>query len=713
MGQIKDESLYERDNPVHPQDKVIGSDFNNFGKTKNFFLTDIRDYVLDGTIASQNMFTVINGFSIVGNVLTIDAGWEWIISNNTYTNAGAVSLNVPFASAGKKRIDLVLANTNNTHFTLKQGVETTGIPVTPSPELNTLPALYLIVDDNGVDTETPVDIGAVAIEKVEKKYVDISGSGAIDIELTNKKAIVYLSGTITSLDSVNIDNSCFPYTNKKYAFVNTQATSITLKHNAGIKNTKFIFPDGVDKLLKTGEIAEFYYNFGTLSYIGLSVGGVINLGYEASPTNGVVTSDNGTDAIIPLVDVTNAGLMSPEDKATIDDLGAVATSNEYGDLDNIPSTFPPTAHTHPSTDITDFSTAAQTATISQSITDGVTDKAPSENEVFDALASKQATLVSGTNIKTINGNSLLGAGDLSITLGVTTSVTSITSANILTQDVDGFVVYINGVTPFSTASNEVRFFKVTDTGQEFMLIPNGRSFGSGQTAITDADVLLIKDIDFRSLFPVQYTYQGTGTGIATLGTNVLFFQGTQSDTLPAGGGYSYRRIASAATAGTSIHAREASFGRVLQNMGYYFEERFRIADASLITDVRTFFGMYIITAFGNTDISASVNPMMGIGCDGADTNLQIIHQNVTSGGVTKVNLGSNFPKVQTNEYLYKQYRMPNSNITVYEVTNITTGQVAKGSVTNNPTTLTVNNHRNNNASNLACAFEIQRIILRT
>jgi hypothetical protein len=52
--------------------------------------------------------------------------------------------------------------------------------------------------------------------------------------------------------------------------------------------------------------------------------------------------------------------------------------------------------------------------VSQTITNGVTNKAPSENVVFDALALKQNTLVSGTNIKTINGNSLLGAGNIDI-----------------------------------------------------------------------------------------------------------------------------------------------------------------------------------------------------------------------------------------------------------------------------------------------------------
>lgn len=51
------------------------------------------------------------------------------------------------------------------------------------------------------------------------------------------------------------------------------------------------------------------------------------------------------------------------------------------------------------------------------INDGVTSSSPSQNAVFDALAGKQTSLVSGTNIKTINGNSILGSGDLAIAGG--------------------------------------------------------------------------------------------------------------------------------------------------------------------------------------------------------------------------------------------------------------------------------------------------------
>lgn len=38
-----------------------------------------------------------------------------------------------------------------------------------------------------------------------------------------------------------------------------------------------------------------------------------------------------------------------------------------------------------------------------------------QTDLDAALSGKQATLVSGTNIKTVNGNSLLGSGDLAVT----------------------------------------------------------------------------------------------------------------------------------------------------------------------------------------------------------------------------------------------------------------------------------------------------------
>lgn len=42
----------------------------------------------------------------------------------------------------------------------------------------------------------------------------------------------------------------------------------------------------------------------------------------------------------------------------------------------------------------------------------------SQKAISTAVATKQDTLVSGTTIKTVNGNSLLGSGDITISGGV-------------------------------------------------------------------------------------------------------------------------------------------------------------------------------------------------------------------------------------------------------------------------------------------------------
>lgn len=53
---------------------------------------------------------------------------------------------------------------------------------------------------------------------------------------------------------------------------------------------------------------------------------------------------------------------------------------------------------------------------------------PIQNRVItNALGDKQATLVSGTNIKTINGNSILGSGDIEIQGGGTDNYDQLTN----------------------------------------------------------------------------------------------------------------------------------------------------------------------------------------------------------------------------------------------------------------------------------------------
>lgn len=59
-------------------------------------------------------------------------------------------------------------------------------------------------------------------------------------------------------------------------------------------------------------------------------GGATNLTYTASPTNGIVTSDTGTNATIIAGNTTNASLMLPADKTKLDGIEALATADQTG-----------------------------------------------------------------------------------------------------------------------------------------------------------------------------------------------------------------------------------------------------------------------------------------------------------------------------------------------------------------------------------------------
>lgn len=118
-----------------------------------------------------------------------------------------------------------------------------------------------------------------------------------------------------------------------------------------------------------------------------------------------------------------------------------------------------------------------------------------------ALDAKQATLVSGTNIKTVNGNSVLGAGDLVVGGGgamvllgsatVTTPVANIDFLSTFTPDYDKYVIEIHGMVP---SANEYLVMRLgvsgtPDTATSYATGPFGTSgTDSTRAYVTDAVV---------------------------------------------------------------------------------------------------------------------------------------------------------------------------------------------------------------------------------
>lgn len=99
----------------------------------------------------------------------------------------------------------------------------------------------------------------------------------------------------------------------------------------------------------------------------------------------------------------------------------------------------------------------------------------------------------------VAGERLINAAEITKLAGltegnVTTTVKPILSTALASQNVAGFVTYINALTPvLVVGASEIVKYNLTDTGRIFELLLRGRSFGVGQPAVVAADVLEVTD----------------------------------------------------------------------------------------------------------------------------------------------------------------------------------------------------------------------------
>ena len=144
--------------------------------------------------------------------------------------------------------------------------------------------------------------------------------------------------------------------------------------------------------------------------------------------------------------------------------------------------------------------------------------------VFTSLSGKQATLVSGTNIKTINGNSLLGSGDLTIAGG-----SSYTFANSL-QNISGTV---NLVGDNTNPGNSYYYGTNSGGNKGFYAFPTATAANLGMVKV--GSTLLISsgtlDVKIPSVWApitggINYMNK-VGIGTATVSGEFAIFGATQ------------------------------------------------------------------------------------------------------------------------------------------------------------------------------------------
>ncbi len=251
--------------------------------------------------------------------------------------------------------------------------------------------------------------------------------GAIEVRIANGYELEELhnvlitnpaDGQVIAFDSADSLYKNITLTKANVGLSNVDNTSDLAKPVSTATQTAL---DGKQATLVSGTNLKTINSQSLLGSGDLVVNSTTNLSYTASTANGVVNSDTGTDATIPLV-ATNAGLMSPADKTKLDGIAAGATANSADGVllaranhtgTQLASTISDFASTVRSTLITGVSFLTN-ATISA--TDNVLEALGKlQAQITGLVSTKQDTLVSGTNIKTLEGQSLIGSGNIDLT----------------------------------------------------------------------------------------------------------------------------------------------------------------------------------------------------------------------------------------------------------------------------------------------------------
>jgi len=287
---------------------------------------------------------------------------------------------------------------------------------------------------NGAVAATPNDTDLVAT---------VDTSVVKKITWTNVKAFLktyfdtlYPSGSGSSTGTNTGDNAVNTLysglvSNATHTGEVTGATALTLDKTA-ITNKTLVTADASDHVLIAD--ASDTGNLKKVLVSDFGGAGTTNLGYTASSTNGTVTSDTGTDATIPLADVTNAGLLKPA-KFTVLENTSGTNSGDNAVNSNYSSLVTNATHTGDATGATALTVVALNGTNLAGLTTGVLKNTTTTGVPFisKVVLTEPATLATLTivNNKTLTVNNsitLSGTDATTHTFPTTTSTLARTDA---------------------------------------------------------------------------------------------------------------------------------------------------------------------------------------------------------------------------------------------------------------------------------------------
>lgn len=191
--------------------------------------------------------------------------------------------------------------------------------------------------------------------------------------------------------------------------LSSNTVPIKLEGSDGTTDTIYLNGAGGATLSVSGSTVTITTSTGqTITYTLSGSGTASGYTITATPSSGTPTS-----VTIPAATASSAGLMTSSDKSKLDGIESGAEANVQADWNQNNSSADDYIKNKP--------TIPPAITVDSALSPTSTN--PVENQVIYAeLETKQDDLISGTNIKTINGNSILGSGDLVIAGGQSITV---------------------------------------------------------------------------------------------------------------------------------------------------------------------------------------------------------------------------------------------------------------------------------------------------
>ncbi len=262
---------------------------------------------LESLIGGQgNAVVSESGFTLVDQDLTINADWVWAILGVSYTNAAAVVLNIPFASSGNQRIDLIVANQSNT-FERVAGTESASNPTAPPVPTNKILVTFMTVTDGVVGTPVLPIVGSQFKKKSESAAFNnpsLSGTNAIiQLQPNGQSGYAFSNAGLTSIDGLGLDlitgnpDAETPYEGKDIIIYNNKSTDLILLHDGpGTASSKFLLEDSVDLVIPAGGKVWLKYgvDYTEMIFKSWSVGAVERISVTHSPMTLISMSTLGT-----------------------------------------------------------------------------------------------------------------------------------------------------------------------------------------------------------------------------------------------------------------------------------------------------------------------------------------------------------------------------------------------------------------------------------